>query len=308
MSFFDINKQLCSEHIIENGVSIMDYPTSTLDLAGTLQKTLASRYNIRNDFPLNKIHECLSREEISIHLENSGHWHDPLQTLGAPMINEYYKFVHWLYHHLGFDFVFEHNPLVRYHIPSKLDDRYRLPDGELFTHHSDTLLGDYFQQINMWLPFCDVKNSRALSVCSKNTSIDTLKKFVKEQNYSYDEYKESRVAFFNYAKQRPKLMARLRTDAMPTNLRYGQCLMFDPRILHGTAENVENMTRVSMDFRIVPVYDYESIIKELKLQGGRPNSYEGEGLIKGEFYNALTAREVVKNQTSHTASKSYFNS
>lgn len=55
------------------------------------------------------------------------------------------------------------------------------------------------------------------------------------------------------------------------------------------------MTRVSMDFRIVPVDDYESIIKELELQGGRPNSYEGEGLIKGEFYNALTAREVVNH-------------
>lgn len=308
MSFFDISKQLCSEHIIENGISIMNYPTSTFDLAGTLQQTLVSRYNLRNNFPLNKIHECLSPEEISNHLEDSGHWHDPLQTLGTPMINEYYKFIHWLSHQLGFDFVFEHNPLVRYHIPSKLDDRYRLPDGELFTHHSDTLLGDYFQQINMWLPFCDVKNTGALSVCSKNTSIKTLKEFAKEQNYTYDEYKESRVAFFDYAKQRPQLMASLRTDAMPTNLRYGQCLMFDPRILHGTAENIENMTRVSMDFRIVPVDDYESIIKELELQGGRPNSYEGENLIKGEFYNPLTAREVVKNQTSLIANKNHFNS
>ncbi|MHC8348817.1 phytanoyl-CoA dioxygenase family protein [Pseudomonas sp. RT4P38] len=295
MSFFDINKQLNSQHMIENGISIMDYPTSTFDLAGTLQQTLVSRYNLRSDFPLNKIHECLNREEISKHLEDSGHWHDPLQTLGAPMIKAYYQLVHWLSQHMGFDFVFEHNPLVRYHIPSKLDDRYRLPDGELFTHHSDTLLGDYFQQINMWLPFCDVKDTAALSVCSKHTSIATLKAFARDQDYNYDQYKESRVAFFDYAKQRPQLMADLRTDAMPTNLRYGQCLMFDPRVLHGTAENTENMTRVSMDFRIVPVDDYETIIKELEHHGGRPNSYEGEGLIKGEFYNALTAREVVNH-------------
>lgn len=200
MSFFDINRQLNSNHIIENGVSITDYPTSTFDLAGTLQRTLVGLYNLRNDFPLNKIHECLSREEISQHLEDSGHWHDPLQTLGAPMIEEYHKFVNWLSQHLGFDFVFEHNPLVRYHIPAKLDDRYRLPDGELFTHHSDTQLGDYFQQINMWLPFCDVKNTAALSVCSKHTSICTLKAFAREQDYSYDEYKDSRVAFFRLCK------------------------------------------------------------------------------------------------------------
>jgi len=295
MSFFDITQQLNSQHLIENGVSIMDYPTSSFDLAGTLRQTLAGRYNLSPDFPLNKIHECLSPEDINTHLEDSGHWHDPLQTLGAPMINEYYKFVNWLSHHLGFDFVFEHNPLVRYHIPSKLDDRYRLADGELFTHHSDTLLGDYFQQINMWLPFCDVKNTGALSVCSKNTSINTLKAFATAQNYTYDDYKESRVAFFDYAKQRPQLMADLREDAMPTNLRYGQCLMFDPRVLHGTAENIENLTRVSMDFRIVPLDDYEGIIKELELLGGRPNSYEGEGLIKGEFYNALTAREILSH-------------
>ncbi|MGE8176477.1 phytanoyl-CoA dioxygenase family protein [Pseudomonas fluorescens] len=296
MSFFDINKQLCNPHVIENGVSIINYPTSTFDLAGTLQRTLASRYNVGSDFPLNKIHECLSQEEICNHLEDSGHWHDPLQTLGEPMIREYYKFVNWLSHHLGFDFVFENDPLIRYHIPSKLDDRYRLADGELFTLHSDTLLGDYFQQINMWLPFCDVKNTGALSVCSKNASINTLKNYVKEQGYTYDKYKESRVNFFDYAKQRPQLMADLRSDAMPTNLRYGQCLMFDPRILHGTAENVENTTRVSMDFRIIPLDDYESIIKELKLQSGRPNSYEGKGLIKGEFYNTLSARKVVKNK------------
>ncbi|RZI60134.1 MAG: mitomycin antibiotic biosynthesis protein [Pseudomonas sp.] len=293
MSFFDIGRQLDSEHVIENGITILDYPTSNFDLSGTLQQTLVDVYNLRNDFLLNKIHECLSREQIVQHLKDSGHWHDPLQTLGAPMIEAYYKFVNWLSQHLGFDFVFEHNPLVRYHIPGKLDDRYRLPDGELFTHHSDTLLGDYFQQINMWLPFCDVKNTAALSVCSKHASIRTLKSFAQTQEYSYDEYKDSRVAFFDYAKQRPQLISALQTDAMPVNLRYGQCLMFDPRVLHGTAENTENMTRVSMDFRILPVDDYESILRELELQGGRPNSYEGEGLVKGEFYNALTAREVV---------------
>lgn len=295
MSFFDINKQLCSVHRIENGASIMDYPTSTLDLAGTLQQTLANRYNLKNGFALNKIHECLSQEEIGKHLEDSGHWYDPLQTLGAPMIEAYYHFVYWLSDHIGFDFVFEHNPLVRYHIPTKLDDRYRLPDGELLTLHSDTLLGDYFQQINMWLPFCDVNNTGALSICSKSTSINTLKAFAKEQGYTYDEYKESRGAFFEYAKQRPQLVADLRTDAIPINLRYGQCLMFDPRILHGTVENTEDMTRVSMDFRIVPVDDYESIIKELERQRRRPNSYEGEGLIKGEFYSARTAREIMNS-------------
>lgn len=295
MSFSDLNLQLNSEHKIENGISIMDYPASDFDLAGKLQQALVNLYNLRNDFPLNKIHEHLSREEISQHLKDSGHWHNPLQTLGAPMIEEYYKFVSWLSQYLGFDFVFEHNPLVRYHIPAKLDDRYRLSDGELFTYHSDTLLGDYFQQINMWLPFCDVKNTAALSVCSKHTSICTLKGFVQEQGYNYDEYKDSRGIFFDYAKQRPKLIAELRADAMPINLRYGQCLMFDPRVLHGTAENTESMTRVSMDFRIVSVGDYEAIIKELELQGGRPNSYEGERLIKGEFYNALTAREIINH-------------
>ncbi|QXW45228.1 mitomycin antibiotic biosynthesis protein [Pseudomonas amygdali] len=293
MSFFDLNRQLDSQHIIENGISIMDYSTSTFDLAGTLQKTLVGRYKLRANFPLDKIHECLEHEEIQRHRKESGHWYDPLQTLGEPMINEYYTFVNGLSQHLGFDFVFEHNPLVRYHIPTTLDDRYRLPDGELFTHHSDTLLGDYFQQINIWLPFCDVKNTAALSVCSKRASLRALKTFAHEQSYSYDEYKDSRIDFFDYAKQRPQFISDLRMDAMPTNLRYGQCLMFDPRVLHGTAENTENVTRVSMDFRIIPVDDYESIIKELQLQGGRPNSYEGEGLIKGEFYNALTAREVV---------------
>lgn len=74
MSFFEINRELSSKHIIGNGISIIDYPTLTSNLAGALQQTLAGLYNLRNDFPLNKIHECLSREEISQHLEDSGQW------------------------------------------------------------------------------------------------------------------------------------------------------------------------------------------------------------------------------------------
>lgn len=293
MSNFDLKTQMRNDHFIENGSAVLNYPTRKIDFLGVLQKTLVSRYGLDENFILSKIHETLSDGEIKNHLEYSGHWHDSLQILGEPMMNEYYKFVNWLSYNLAFDFVFENNPLVRYHIPSKLDDRYRLSNGELFTYHSDTLLGDYFQQINMWVPFCDVKNTSTLSVCSKNISINTLNEYINTNNYIYDNYKESRVEFFNFVKLRPQLLASLHEDSMSANLRYGQCLMFDPRILHGTAENNEGSTRISMDFRVIPVENYESIMEEINQKGKIPNSYEGNSLIKGEFYNSLTAREII---------------
>ena len=80
--------------------------------------------------------------------------------------------------------------------------------------------------------------------------------------------------------------------ASPANMKYEQCLLFDPRVLHGTAENISDETRVSMDFRIVPINDYNKIIEEIRKQNKKPDQYEGNQLIKGEFYNELSAHEL----------------
>jgi hypothetical protein len=291
-SLFRLDEQLTAHHALPGEAKSVNYPITEFALQDTLRAALVDKYDVPVDFRLDKMHEQFTSAQLAERFGQSGHWGDPLHQLGELLVSEYHKFVGWLSGHLGFDFVFENDPLVRYHVPLRLNDRYRLGNGKLFTHHSDTMLGDYFQQINCWLPFCDVKNTSALSMCSKELSTAVLKSFVDHHDYAYEGFKESRDAFFEYMKDRPALATEVHDDTMAINLRYGQLLMFNPRILHGTAENTENITRVSMDFRIIPLADYLAINTELEGSGTQPNRYEDDRLIMGEFYHSRTARQV----------------
>lgn len=293
MSLFDLKQLLAADHPRSGEASVINYPAPSFALSEVLRSTLMDRYGLPADFRLDKMHTYVETSKIAENSEDSGHWFHPLQELGAPMVAEYHRFVGWLSEHLGFDFVFENNPIVRFHIPGRFDDRFRLGDGEIFSHHSDTMLGDYFQQVNCWLPFCDVKDTGALSVCSRETSLTTLGEFIDHHEFAYADYKGSRPQFFEYMREHPERLAVIRADTMPINMRYGQCLLFDPRTLHGTAENVSDSTRVSMDFRIIPLAAYDAIMAELDATGTAPNSYDGERLVRGEFYCADTARTAV---------------
>ncbi len=36
------------------------------------------------------------------------------------------------------------------------------------------------------------------------------------------------------------------------NLSYGEFLIFDSALMHGNVKNIENRTRISFDFRVIP--------------------------------------------------------
>lgn len=292
MWVYNLNEALTRQHRIDEYVRIIDYPSIQYQFNSTLQNVLKKKYEISQDVSLSKMHEHMSIENLSTHLQSSGHWYDHLTTLGDELVRVYHAFIRWLSLHLGFDFIFERDPLVRYHIPGRLDDRYRLDNGELFTFHSDTLLGDYFQQINVWLPFCDVKDTAALTMVDPLLSLEALQTFSESIDFCSITYRAARVSFFEFMKQRDDLSQKIFSNSKSMNMKYGQCLLFDPRVLHGTAENISDETRVSMDFRIVPLKDYQKIMTDMQHQQATPDQYEGDQLIKGQFYHVLSAHEL----------------
>ena len=68
----------------------------------------------------------------------------------------------------------------------------------------------------------------------------------------------------------------------------GYTRLFDMRRLHGTADNVEDGTRVSMDFRMVPLDVYEAL---QQIPGGPP-VYAEVPLVRGGFYHPRLASEI----------------
>ncbi|MET9634693.1 hypothetical protein ABZX92_45365 [Lentzea sp. NPDC006480] len=292
MSLFDLKIQLDRDSWGWGEHEIVNCSQEISALTEKLRVAVSSRYRIRRDFQLNKMHEYFTEDQIAQHMEEPGLWFDTVSELGEAVVIEYHRFVQWLSAHLGLDLVFEADPPVRFHVPGLLDDKYRLENGEFFMYHSDTMVGDYFQEFNCWLPFCDAKASSTISLCSKQFSVATINSFASQFGYSYDEYKQGRGNFFEFMKDRPELIADLREDAMPINLRRGQLLVFDSRNLHSTVENVENTTRVSMDFRVMPVTAYRAIVRELSKLRKEPNAWDGKRFIMGEIFDSRTAGEL----------------
>jgi len=85
-------------------------------------------------------------------------------------------------------------------------------------YHRDHDYGHPKESINFWLPFCNTKKTNTLWIESKKNL----------------------------------------NDFRPKKVKYGEILTFDSSLKHGVELNKENLTRISMDFRIIRKKDYKN--------------------------------------------------
>lgn len=96
--------------------------------------------------------------------------------------------------------------------------RVHVPDNiSVGSYHVDSDYGHPNEEINFWLPFNECKESATLWLESKPN----------------------------------------KGDFKPINLKYGEILIFNSKLAHGTEVNKENYTRLSMDFRIIKKKKYK---------------------------------------------------
>lgn len=289
----ELLERLSKTHGYVENFSIGHYDIHHFDLIESLKVELRSIYNIDGDFFLEKIHTLVAKEDIEAKKIESGHWLHSLSEFSPNFHNKFYQFLKYLACDVfKTDFYFEKDPLIRFHVPGKMGDTFRLESGECMMFHSDNMLGDYFEQINVWFPFCEVKDSSALSLVDARNSFDITKEFMSSLQYDYLKYRKSRTKFFEFISDNASVYERLKNNSFPCNINAGEYLFFDPRILHGTQENISNITRVSMDFRILPVGCFNKIEAEFKSSGISINQYLGDKLIPGEFYNEHSAQNL----------------
>ncbi|MEZ8283593.1 phytanoyl-CoA dioxygenase family protein [Vibrio splendidus] len=286
----DLLKRLNDKHEHVENFSIEKYDVHHFDLIESLKNELRSIYGIKGDISLEKLHTLVSKKDIEEKKIESGHWLHSLSELSPSFHNKFYQFVKYLAEYVfKTDIYFEKEPLVRFHVPGKMSDTYRLKDGNCMMLHSDNMLGDYFEQINVWFPFCDVQGSSTLSLVDPKNSYDITKEFMFSLQNDYVKYRESRTKFFDFISEESSVYERLSKFSFPCNLKAGEYLFFDPRILHGTQENTTDSTRVSMDFRILPVESFNKIEKEFNSSDISINQYLGEELVPGGFYHKSSA-------------------
>lgn len=193
---------------------------------------------------------------------------------------------------LGFDVVFEANPPLRTYFPGPLLDRYRSREGKLLSYHSDLLVSDYFESINCWLPLSRSEGTNALQCAPMEVSVRILTRMAEHVGMDEVAFAYGRNAFFELIYADQALQDLVVSSCVPLPARYGEVLMFDPRLVHGTADNLEDATRISIDFRLLPLTAYEQTWARIDANLESPRDFQGNLLRRGDFYDARTAFEL----------------
>lgn len=290
----DRRLNLREETRIKNGYFTSTYPTSQIDLTTEITGLLVEKKILPQEFAgkkadLQKLHQHVpaSFREVDDYLLNptSKNFYDTNEKFRETYFN---LIRHIAKNVFDFDFIFQETTNFRFHYPSRLIDKYRGAMGVYLGHHCDSMLGHSFDEINVWVPLTNTYGSNSLHMTELNDSIDLLEELAKDLDFSEETYHtKGRDLFYQKMAKDLDYQKRVIDTCRPFPMKFGEMLFFDSRCIHAPTENVEADTRVSIDFRIIPVDTYERQQRVFKSQGR-----SGRTFSRGDVFYAKTAREI----------------
>ena len=289
----DLKNSLRRDSYLTDGRALLQFEGMKFDFLLAVQEYIETKSNKKIRQPHESLHKQVPlTSQIPIG-ESLNHYSVYLSDASQKLVDTYYRFIKYLSQKMvDFDFVFEANPMLRVHFPGKLPDRFRSTEGKILAYHSDTLLDSPFEEINCWLPLTSCEGNGSLQIANLINSKIILDEFCTGIDYDSERYLSGRMAFFHKLNTDRQFQMRVIDACQPLAIDYGNILLFDSRTIHGTAENDTDNTRVSIDFRIVPVEQYNEIDAAYHQCGNSIPSFEGQPIMKGGFYHQLSAREL----------------
>lgn len=130
------------------------------------------------------------------------------------------------------------------------------------TYHSDLMLGHNPREVNVFLPFTTCEASRSLLMAPLAESLEM-----------YEACKFDFAAFAAGVQERGALRQRCEEITAPLKMDVGEALIFDARCLHAGPPNQTELTRLTVDFRVLPASDLVD----------QTNQYRGTGRTKALF-------------------------
>jgi hypothetical protein len=265
------------------------YPTDRIDFRGAVARAVASSGMADDPLPLETLHERVRPQFLHAMPAMTG---TPTMHTAPELQMAYLSLVRFLARDvLGHDVVFQDNPSLRFHFPLPMTDGFRAPDGRILSHHWDVLSGDPIEQINCWLPLTCCQGSNAMQVAPWDLSQRVILRFADDLGLDLKQFGDSRMRFFDYLCADPALQDEVLSTCRPLEIDYGDVALFDARLLHGTEENVEPTTRISIDFRLLSVDAWEKQVQRFE-RGQLAHCYPWQEPLKGHFYDARTAFEL----------------
>jgi len=111
----------------------------------------------------------------------------------------YFELMKYLASELVFDFIFQTVPTFRFNFPGLLPDWLKTHQGPR-NHHTDTMLGHPFEEINVWVPFSRSYVTNAMFLSSIQGGLNLLNFFCKDLSLDADRYHNSRKLFVDKMK------------------------------------------------------------------------------------------------------------
>ena len=134
---------------------------------------------------------------------------------------------------------------------ANLSIQYPKDDKSLLNMHSDFFSGESLFQVNVWIPFVNVKKTKSMFIINPNTSLKILKKI-----------KSSKKITFN------EIYKKYKKNMKWLNVKFGEGVIFSPNCLHGNVKNLEKTTRWSINIRYKNLYSpYNNIFGNEKKIG-----------------------------------------
>ncbi|MEZ5667493.1 MAG: hypothetical protein R3F55_08685 [Alphaproteobacteria bacterium] len=203
---------------------------------------------------------------------------------------------------LDCDVLFQAAPIVRFHPPARFPPTLRTATGQGSQFHSDILGGHPVRMINGWLALTPTFGTNALHLAGLPASIAILEAFAAGWAPEAGNLAGTLAGF--YAAQRDDAAFAGRVAAACTSLAMapGDLVLFDARCIHGGAENVETATRVSLDFRLVPLPDEPGEF-EATLAAAHPRWRRGEILDAGSAHALAGNRPTINGRDAASTAK-----
>lgn len=161
------------------------------------------------------------------------------------------------------DLIYQQNPTIRFYFPKAKGFTWKP------VYHTDIMLGHPPQEINIWFPLTRIFGSNSMGIASLEDSLEIFGRY----NFNFNKFAVG-------VQEDKKLQDDLEGITKSIIGDYGEITLFDSRCIHVLQNNQTNITRVSIDIRVVPVREFES----LKI------TYVGTGrrkmpFTKGEYYS-----------------------
>lgn len=170
----------------------------------------------------------------------------------------------------GRDFLFQSTPTIRFHFPNQTGFNWSP------RFHTDVMLGHPPQEVNLWLPVTQTSGTNTMRLAGLADSMRIL------ESIGLD-FKE----FARLVQEDRAMQADCHAVSQPVCLANGQYVAFDSRCLHATQENKTDSTRISLDFRVLPLEDYRGLTVSYRGTGRRQMLFQ-----QGHYYDARTSEQL----------------